>query len=199
MSSPWIQTFSGKKFYPFDPRIEDIDIKDIAHSLSLICRYNGHCKYFYSVAEHCVRMVDIVSEENKLWALLHDAAEAYIGDICIPIKDSFYVDKSEGFTGFEPESIIAIEDAILEQVAEKFSLTWENCDFPKEVHEADMIMAATEKRDIIVDSGLKWRELPKPLKERIIPNITPPIIERRFLQTFEKLYKGKLVENTSYR
>ena len=50
----WIQTYSGKKFYPLDPRPEDIDIRDIAHALSLNCRFNGHCRCFYSVAEHSV-------------------------------------------------------------------------------------------------------------------------------------------------
>ena len=50
----YITTVSGIHFYPLDPNPDDIDIKDIAHALSLICRANGHFKYFYSVAQHCV-------------------------------------------------------------------------------------------------------------------------------------------------
>ena len=185
----------GKKFYPFDPKTEDIDIKDIAHSLSLTCRYNGHGKYLYSVAEHCIRMVDIVSENNKLWALLHDAAETYIGDICKPIKNYSYYNWEEGYDDFR--HVEDVERKILYKIAEKFNLNHKFLHvYPKEVYEADMIMAATEKRDIMVDSGLKWRKLPEPLKDRILPMYS---VEEIFLETFEKLYKGRLVENTSYR
>lgn len=90
--SDWIETYTGKKFYPLDPRPEDVDIQDIAHSLSMQCRFNGHTRVFYSVAEHSL----IVSEELalqgydkllQLYGLLHDAAEAYICDLPRPIKN----------------------------------------------------------------------------------------------------------------
>ena len=63
-----------------------INISDIAHSLSLICRYNGHCRNFYSVAEHCVHVAAILPDELKLMGLMHDATEAYVGDVCQPLK-----------------------------------------------------------------------------------------------------------------
>ena len=52
----WMQTHSGLRFYPLDPRPEDIRIEDIAHALPMICRFNGHCSRFYSVAEHSLNV-----------------------------------------------------------------------------------------------------------------------------------------------
>ena len=63
----WIQTYSAISFWPLDARAEEIEIADIAHSLSLQCRFAGHCEEFYSVAEHCCHIFDYVSEKNKLW------------------------------------------------------------------------------------------------------------------------------------
>lgn len=90
----WMQTFTGRAFYPLAPRPEDIDPLDIAHSLSMQCRYNGHVQRFYSVAEHCVLMSDWIllnvgpgrADDLALWALLHDAPEAYVGDMVRPLK-----------------------------------------------------------------------------------------------------------------
>lgn len=56
--SSWLQTFTGKKIFPLNPRTEDICIADIAHSLSMQCRYNGHTKLFYSVAQHSAVMAN---------------------------------------------------------------------------------------------------------------------------------------------
>ncbi|MFG0247924.1 MAG: phosphohydrolase, partial [Phycisphaeraceae bacterium JB051] len=77
----WIQTYTGKAFYPLreDPGI--IDIRDIAHALSLQCRFNGHCSDFYSVAQHSVHVSEVVPQAFALWGLLHDAAEAYMSDL----------------------------------------------------------------------------------------------------------------------
>ena len=82
----WMQTFSGMKYYPHDPRPEDFKIEDIAHALSMLCRYNGQCQEFMSVGQHSVLMSYYVSKENALWALLHDASDAYMGDMIRPIK-----------------------------------------------------------------------------------------------------------------
>ena len=87
----YITTFTGKHFNPIDPVIEEIDIKDIAHALSLICRANGHTSFFYSVAQHsiaCYREAEArgLSNRIQLGCLLHDGSEAYLSDLTRPIK-----------------------------------------------------------------------------------------------------------------
>ena len=87
----WIQTYTGKRFDVNDPKPETVDIEDIAHSLSLQVRFNGHCSRYYSVAEHSVNLADSVLHETgdrnaAFTALLHDASEAYLCDIPKPIK-----------------------------------------------------------------------------------------------------------------
>jgi len=81
----WMQTFTGAKFYPAEPRPDEVHLLDIAYSLGNIARYNGHCR-FYSVAEHSVYVSRIVPPEHALDALFHDAPEAYTGDVTRPIK-----------------------------------------------------------------------------------------------------------------
>lgn len=82
----WMQTYTGRTFYPLDPRPEDIDARDIGHALSMIIRFGGHCRRFYSVAEHSLIIADHVPESDALWALLHDASEAYVNDLVRPLK-----------------------------------------------------------------------------------------------------------------
>lgn len=89
----FIITFSKQKFSPLHAKAEEIDIIDIAHALSLMCRANGHIKHFYSVAQHCLNCTKEaemrgLSEEIQLACLLHDASEAYISDITRPVKRS---------------------------------------------------------------------------------------------------------------
>lgn len=89
-TNAWIQTHSKVKFYPLNPDPHNIYISDIAHSLSMQCRYNGHTNQFYSVAQHCVSIAEIMCETplEKIVALLHDASEAYLGDIAAPLKNT---------------------------------------------------------------------------------------------------------------
>ncbi len=123
----WMQTYTGKQFYPLSARVEDIDLIDIAHSLSLQCRYNGHVRKFYSVAEHCILMSQYIYDttvdeltpigeaagvpvELALWALLHDAPEAYIGDMVRPLKIHML-------------DFCAVDNTIMRVIANKFSLS----------------------------------------------------------------------------
>lgn len=82
----WINTYTGRKVYPLDLRPEDIDIRDIAHALALECRYLNHSSVHYSVAQHSVLLSRWVPAEFALDALLHDAEEAYLGDLARPLK-----------------------------------------------------------------------------------------------------------------
>ena len=84
-------TVTGIHFYPLNPNPKDIDIEDIAHALSLICRANGHFRHFYSVAQHCIACAEEAIErgyspEVILGCLLHDASEAYLCDVTRPVK-----------------------------------------------------------------------------------------------------------------
>ncbi len=86
----FIQTFSGVHFYPLAPRLEDIYLDDIAHALVNICRYGGHTTRHYSVAEHSVNVARLAAQVDAAaipYALLHDATEAYLGDIVRPLKE----------------------------------------------------------------------------------------------------------------
>lgn len=84
--STTVQTFLGVKFDPLHPDIRDINIIDIAHGLSQLCRFNGQTKTFYSVAQHSVIVASHVRPEHRKHALLHDASEAYLTDLPTPLK-----------------------------------------------------------------------------------------------------------------
>lgn len=124
----WLQTYTGKAFWPLDPRPEDVDIMDIAHSLAMQCRFNGRCKQFYSVAEHSIITAKFCSPENRLWGLLHDASEAYVSDVPRPLKPFI--------KGFKE-----IEDRITQVIAERFGLPWP---MPAQVKEVGSRLLANE-------------------------------------------------------
>jgi|SRR5690625_1076693 len=86
-----INTYTGVKLYPLDPRKNEIRTEDIGHALSLICRANGHCSHFYSVAQHSLNCAEEAKRRDysiriQLGCLLHDASEAYLSDITRPVK-----------------------------------------------------------------------------------------------------------------
>lgn len=127
----FMQTAHGRKFWPLDPRADEVFIDDIAHSLSLQCRYAGHCLRFYSVAEHCVLMARKLRWEGvdvALWALLHDAAEAYTVDVPRPLK--------RHLVGYKEA-----EAKVMATIAERFGLSSE---MPAVVHDADTRIVADE-------------------------------------------------------
>ncbi len=91
MEYQYIRTYTGKEFYPMDPQPEAIDIRDIAHALSMICRGNGHVNRFFSVAQHCINCAMEaesrgLSQRMILACLIHDASEAYMSDVPRPFK-----------------------------------------------------------------------------------------------------------------
>lgn len=149
---PWLQTYTGKTFFPGNPRPEDIDIVDIAVGLSRENRYNGHTKQPYSVAQHSVIVSRIVPPEYALWGLLHDASEAYVKDLTYSIKSMLPEYKT-------------IEKRTLRVIVEKYGLDWPE---PACVKDADMVALSTEKRDLLGPAPRSWRELPEPLPRRIV-------------------------------
>ncbi len=156
---PWIQTYTGKKFWPLAPKPIDIDILDIAHALSLKCRFEGHCVRFYSVAEHCCLVADLLlMQENNMQlacaGLLHDAAEAYLPDVLSPIKPIL--------VGFAE-----IEEVLERAIAIRFNLP---LPFPKEIKEADRGLLHAERKQVLIE-GPAWSRF-----EGIIPDV-----EIRFL------------------
>lgn len=137
----WLQTYTGRQFWPLDPRPEEIFIEDIAHHLSMLCRYAGAVTRFYSVAEHSVHVSRYVSAANAPWGLLHDAPEAYLVDVPRPVKRSL-------------PQYEAIESQLMAAVSRRFKLLpiWT---MPAEVAEADMRICVDEKAQNMAP-GLMW-------------------------------------------
>lgn len=143
----WIQTYTGRQFWPVDPRPEDIDIEDIAHALSMLCRYGGHCLRFYSVAEHSVLMARHVDSRHAMSALLHDASEAFLVDVPRPIKGSLI--------GYR-EAEARIERA----VAARFGIP---ATMPDAVKDADYRILTDECRQNMAAPPAKWSTEAEPL------------------------------------
>lgn len=128
-------TYTGKLFDILSPDPRDIELIDIAISLSNQGRFNGQTNEYYSVAQHSVIVSRMVKNENALWGLLHDGAEAYIGDIISPLK---HCDEIGWF-------IKRIESQIQFAIAEKFDLEWP---IPDDIGIHDMRLLVTEFRDV---------------------------------------------------
>lgn len=165
-------TFSGIKFYPLDPRPEEILIEDVAHALSLICRYGGHSRTFYSVAQHSCLVSDHLPDEFKFIGLMHDATEAYLGDMVRPLKKQM------------PE-YCNIEDKLWLVIAEKWGLPQI---IPDIVKRHDNMALVAEFRDFGPKGGGLFGvdENATTYSETIKP-INPFYAERQFLRCFKYL------------
>jgi hypothetical protein len=125
----FMQVWTGGVYWPLDPRMEEVFIEDIAHALSMQCRYAGHVERFYSVGEHSVHVSHIVPPPLALLGLLHDATEAYLVDVPRPVK--------QHLTNYKE-----IEQLNWAVIAECFKVPF---DMPPEIHWADAAMLATER------------------------------------------------------
>jgi len=146
----FIVTYTGIRFWPLDPRPEEILIEDIAHSLSMQCRFNGHIESFYSVADHCVRVSAECADENKLCGLLHDASEAYLCDIPTPLKK-------------ELPDYMKYERQLQSMIYETFGIKEET----EDVKKADKVLLVTEMRDLRLNAELSsfpYKPLPTVIK-----------------------------------
>jgi uncharacterized protein len=173
----WIQTYTGVIFYPLDPRPEEINIEDIAHSLSLQCRFAGHCREHYSVAQHSIIVAQNLPNELRLWGLLHDASEAYLVDLPRPIKR--WCDMGRMYCEYEA--------ALMRCVCERFNLAFEE---PAEVKRMDTVLLVTEKRDLMTSEPKPWEDTETPLSRHIRP-IPSSDAERLFLSVYDSLIQRK--------
>jgi hypothetical protein len=154
MSIEYIETYTGRMVYPMRVQAADICIEDIAHSLSQMCRYTGHTRQYYSVAEHSVRVSLLVRAVDAAWGLLHDASEAYLTDIPSPLKR---------LPEFAPYR--AAEARTMRAVCERFGLAPVQ---PASVTNADGILLATEARDLM-PMKCEWALVYHPLDTHIDP------------------------------
>lgn len=134
----FLQTFTGRAFYPLSPRPEDVCIEDIAHALSMQCRYNGHCIEFYSVAEHGCLLYDYVQQRFddpilSWWAVMHDSSEAIVGDMIRPIKD------------YMPFFTI-LEDRVMGAICDAFRMQQRT--MPPIIHDLDKRIIADERSNM---------------------------------------------------
>ena len=169
----FIKTFSGKHFYYDRINKDDIVINDIAVSLSNICRFAGHLSHFYSVAQHAVLCSQLVPHEFAFEALMHDATEAYCQDIPAPLKRLLPDYKR-------------MEEKIDAVIREKYGLPPV---MSTPVKYADLIMLATERRDLGLDDGSFWPVLegiPATEMFKVIP-LSPGHTYGMFMERFKEL------------
>jgi hypothetical protein len=169
----WGCTVSGRKYWPADPRPEDFCVEDIAHALANQCRFGGHCRTFYSVAQHSVHVSRVCDPADALWGLLHDASEAYIVDIPRPFKTA------PGMEGYR-----LYENQMMRAVCEAFGLPAE---IPASVKHADEVLLASEARDLMPEASVRRWYLPeRPLDFTLSP-WSPTKSRALFLARFHEL------------
>ncbi|HIE0939507.1 HD family hydrolase [Serratia marcescens] len=168
----WITTFTGRHLDYAAPAVESICIEDIAQALSHECRFAGHLPNFYSVAQHSVLCSQIVAPEFAFEALMHDATEAYCKDIPAPLKRML-------------PDYQRIEDQFDAVIRQRFGLPLR---MDIAVKYADLVMLATERRDLDIDDGQVWPMLEGVFPADIVINPVMPLQARAmFIARFKEL------------
>ncbi len=159
----WVETYTGKIIYPLDPREDEIDIVDIAHALSHICRFTGHTDIFYSVGAHSYICELVAHNEGynsriQMLCLLHDASEAYLADVAKPIKE-FFAD------------YVLYEKKLMGMILRKYigDYTEEELGIAKDI---DYRVLKNEARLFMKSSGTIWNDYnPSDFNQKIIETI----------------------------
>ena len=176
-----LQTFTGRQVAPLAPKASDIVIEDIAHALSHLCRFGGHVRTFYSVAQHSVLVSRALPRELALWGLLHDGSEAYLVDLPTPVKSA------GPLTGYR-----AIEALLQRTIYQAFGLAG---DEPVEVHHADQALLVLEARALFAAPAAERIAAPMPptltLPKLTITPVDPVRAKAGFLKRFEELTAGR--------
>jgi 5'-nucleotidase len=177
----YIATFTGKQFYLLSPRLEDVDIVDIAHALAMQCRWTGHCKFHYSIAQHSYYCSFIGPDSESFDRLMHDAAEAYISDLNRPLKH--YTEAGVAYRR---------QEAVIQKViAERFGFSVIE---PKSVKLADNSMLYAEKAQIMgykFEEAENWEHYDENNGIKI-ERWSPEQAEQMFLNRFTELYSWRI-------
>jgi len=176
MNVPAVSTKSGRRVALLNPSPSQIVIGDIAHGLAHQCRFNGQTSKFYSVAQHSVLVASILPRELRLAGLLHDASEAYLGDVVQPLKDLL------------PE-YQAIEENFCKVLSMRFGV---NLQYNDAIRHADLVVLATERRDLMPMDMADWSSIAgiTPMSRTIKP-MTPEAASAQFMEMFFTLTNQK--------
>jgi hypothetical protein len=176
-----IVTYTGRMIEPLNPDPAEIDILDIAHALSNQCRFTGHTSEFYSVAQHSVLVSRYCDPDDALWGLLHDASEAYLSDICRPVKR--FTEWGEGYGDVEIELMRAVGDAfkLPDLKPDDFGLS-----MPASVKWADDVLLRTEMRDLMPEGVIETMDAGDTLDEELF-GWAPERAKEEFLLRYKEI------------
>jgi hypothetical protein len=171
----WVGTFTGRRFWPSAPKVDDITIIDIAHHLSNICRYNGSTIAHYSVAQHSCILCDYVQKARSgtpldcLQILMHDAPEAWIGDMARPIKQH-----APDYRKMDHDVTVVVRSW----------MGWDGLPIPDWQDELDTRIIADERAQVVFDQENDWlMDGVEPLDVDIEP-WTARLSEQQFLARY---------------
>lgn len=167
-ATSWIETFSGKKFWPLEPEAEHVRLEDLAHALATTNRFGGHALDPISVAQHCLAVADLAYPALRLAALLHDAEEAYLGDHVRPVKGRmFYL--VPGDDGDELVSASDMGEHVRHCIFDRFDVPWPEKGEWEHLESLDLRMLAAEGRDQMRSRTEGWAPLPPAPKKSVVP------------------------------
>ncbi len=184
----WMQTYLGIPFYPTDPVPQEVKLIDVAHSLSQQCRFNGHTTKFWSVAQHSILCANLATPEAKRFALFHDAAEAFVGDMIRPLK---YNGETMG------KQFKAVEAGVMHAVNQAFGLVWTD-GIHAEVDRVDNLALVIEATYLMSPHGVPaWVQELVEGGRAATPNIDNIIQSYAFMFTLDVLNPVNVTETVA--